>query len=44
VVPEWPDGYRTLAAQLGFVPTDVHQAATDVQAIIARIDAARPTA
>ena len=44
VLPEWPDGYRTLAEQLGFAPIDVHQAATDVQAIIARIDAARPTA
>jgi hypothetical protein len=44
VLPEWPDGYRTLAEQLGFAPTDVHRAATDVQAIIVRIDAARPTA
>jgi hypothetical protein len=44
VLPEWPDGYRTLAEQLGFAPTDVHQAADDVQTIIARIDAARPTA
>lgn len=43
VLPEWPDGYRTLAEQLSFAPTDVHQATTDVQAIIARIDAARPT-
>jgi type II secretory pathway pseudopilin PulG len=39
----WPDGYRALAEQLGFSPADVHQAATDVQAIIARIDAARST-
>ena len=44
VLPEWPDGYRTLAEQLGSAPTDVYQAATDVQAIVARIDAARPTA
>jgi type II secretory pathway pseudopilin PulG len=44
VPPEWPDGYRALAEQLGFAPIDVHQAAADVQAIIARIDAARPTA
>ncbi len=44
VLPEWPDGYRALAEQLGFAPADVHQAANDVQAIVARIDAARPTA
>lgn len=44
VLPEWPDGYRALAEQLGFAPTDVHQAANDVQAIVARIDAARPSA
>jgi Nucleotidyl transferase AbiEii toxin, Type IV TA system len=44
VPPEWPDGYRALAEQFGFAPIDVHQAAADVQAIIARIDAARPTA
>lgn len=44
VLPEWPDGYRSLAEQLGFSPPDVHQAATDVQAIVARIDAARSTA
>jgi hypothetical protein len=44
VLPEWPDGYRSLAKQLGFVPADVHQAAIDVQAIVARIDAARSTA
>jgi hypothetical protein len=43
VLPEWPDGYRSLARQLGFAPPDVHQAAIDVQAIIARIDAARST-
>jgi hypothetical protein len=42
VLPEWPEGYRTLAGQLGFAPTDVHQAASDVQTIIARIDAAGP--
>lgn len=42
VLPGWPDGYRTLAERLGFAPTDVHQAAIDVQAIIARIDSARP--
>ncbi len=42
VLPEWPDGYRTLAEQLGFAPADVHQAAINVQAIVARIDAARP--
>lgn len=41
VLPEWPDGYRTLSEQLGFTPIDVHQAAADVQAIIARIDTAR---
>jgi hypothetical protein len=40
VLPEWSDGYRTLAEQLGFAPTEVHQAAIDVQAIIARIDTA----
>jgi hypothetical protein len=44
VLPEWPDGYRSLAEQLGFAPPDVHQAATDVQTIVARIDAARSTA
>jgi hypothetical protein len=44
VLPEWPDGYQALAEQLGFAPADVNQAATDVQAIIARIDEARPTA
>jgi hypothetical protein len=40
VLPDWPEGYRTLAGQLGFVPADVHQAAIDVHEIIARIDAA----
>ena len=44
VLPEWPDGYRSLAEQLGFAPPDVHQAAIDVQAIVARIDAARSAA
>ncbi len=43
VPPAWPDGYRSLAEQLDFAPADVHQAATDVQAIVARIDAAHPT-
>ncbi|HEY1688790.1 MAG TPA: nucleotidyl transferase AbiEii/AbiGii toxin family protein [Solirubrobacteraceae bacterium] len=43
VLSDWPEGHRTLAEQLGFVPADVHQAATDVQEIIARIDTARPT-
>jgi hypothetical protein len=33
-------GYRTPAEQLGFAPTDVHQAAIDFHEIIARIDAA----
>jgi hypothetical protein len=41
VLPEWPDGYRTLAEQLDFAPVDVRQAAVEVQAIVARIDAAR---
>jgi type II secretory pathway pseudopilin PulG len=40
VLPDWPEGYRTLAEQLGFAPADVHQAAIDVQEIIVRIDAA----
>lgn len=40
VPPEWRDGYRSLAHQLGFAPGDVHQAAIDVQAIVARIDGA----
>lgn len=40
VLPDWPEGYRTLAEQLGFVPADVHQAAIDVHEIIARIDTA----
>ncbi len=40
VLPDWPEGYRTLAEQLGFAPADVHQATIDVQEIIARIDAA----
>jgi type II secretory pathway pseudopilin PulG len=44
VLPDWPEGYRTLAEQLGFAPADVHQAAIDVQEIIARIDAACLTA
>ncbi len=39
VLRDWPEGYRTLARQLGFAPADVHQAAIDVQEIIARIDA-----
>ena len=43
VLPEWPDGYGTLAEQLGFAPIDVHQAAIEVEVIVARIDAARPT-
>jgi hypothetical protein len=42
VLPDWPEGYRMLAEQLVFAPADVHQAAIDVQEIIARIDAARP--
>ncbi len=42
VLPDWPEGYRMLAEQLGFAPADVHQGASDVQEIIARIDAARP--
>jgi hypothetical protein len=42
VLPEWPDGYRSLAKQLDFAPANVHQAAADVQEIIARIDAAHP--
>ncbi len=42
VLPDWPEGYRTLAEQLSFAPADVHQAAIDVQQIIARIDTARP--
>jgi hypothetical protein len=42
VLPDWPDGYRALAEQLDFAPSDVHQAAIDVQEIIARIDAAHP--
>lgn len=40
VPPEWRDGYRSLAHQLGFAPDDVDQAAIDVQAIVARIDGA----
>jgi len=40
VPPEWRDGYRSLAHQLGFAPGDVDQAAIDVQAIVARIDGA----
>ncbi|HEY5194800.1 MAG TPA: nucleotidyl transferase AbiEii/AbiGii toxin family protein [Solirubrobacteraceae bacterium] len=40
VLSDWPEGYRTLAGQLGFAPADVHQAAIDVHEIIARIDAA----
>lgn len=44
VLPDWPEGYRTLAEQLGFAPADVYQAAIDVQEIIARIDAACLTA
>jgi hypothetical protein len=44
VLPEWPDGYRSLAEQLSFAPPDVHQAAIDVQAIVAQIGAARPPA
>lgn len=44
VLPEWHDGYPTLAEQLGFAPTDVRQAAIEVQAIVARIDAAHPNA
>jgi hypothetical protein len=44
VLPEWAGGYQSLAQQLGFAPADVHQAAIDVQAIVARIDAARPSA
>ena len=39
VLPDWPEGYRMLAEQLVFAPADVHQAAIDVQEIIARIDA-----
>lgn len=39
VLPDWPEGYRKLAEQLDFSPADVHQAASDVEAIIARIDA-----
>jgi hypothetical protein len=42
VLPDWPEGYRTLAEQLGFAPADVHRAAIDVQTIIARINAAHP--
>jgi hypothetical protein len=44
VLPEWADGYQSLAQQLGFAPPNVHQAAIDVQAIVARIDAVRSTA
>jgi hypothetical protein len=44
VLPDWPEGYRTLAEQLGFAPANVYQAAIDVQEIIARIDAACLTA
>ncbi len=40
VLPDWPEGYRTLAEQLGFAPSDVYQAAIDVREIVARIDAA----
>ena len=39
VPPDWSEGYRKLAEQLDFSPADVRQAATDVQAIIAHIDA-----
>jgi type II secretory pathway pseudopilin PulG len=44
VLPEWPDSYRSLAEQLSFDPADVHQAAIDVQGIVALIDAAHPNA
>jgi hypothetical protein len=44
VLPGWADGYRRLADQLGFSPSDVHQAADAVQKIIAHIDATRSTA
>ena len=44
VLPEWPDGCQSLAQQLGFAPSDVYQAAIDVQAIVARIDAAHSRA
>jgi type II secretory pathway pseudopilin PulG len=44
VLTEWSDGYRTLAEQLNFAPSDVHQAAVDVQEMVARLDAARQTA
>jgi hypothetical protein len=37
----YPNGYSALAEQLGFSPTDIHQAADDVQKIITRIDTAR---
>jgi hypothetical protein len=42
VLPEWPDGYQSLAGQLSCGPADVHQATADVQAIVARIDGAPP--
>lgn len=44
VLPEWPDGYQSLAEQLSFDPADVHQAAIDVQRIVTLIDAAHPNA
>jgi hypothetical protein len=44
VLADWSDGYRSLAQQLGCAPADVHQAAIDVQAIVARIDGATPPA
>jgi Nucleotidyl transferase AbiEii toxin, Type IV TA system len=44
VLPEWPELYQAeLAKTPGFAPSDVRQAARDVDALIAQIDAATST-
>jgi hypothetical protein len=40
VFPSWPEGYRALAAEEGFKPADVKQAAEDVRQFIREIDQA----
>jgi hypothetical protein len=40
IYEDWPDRYAGLAADLGFEPSDVNDAAAAVQALIDAIDAA----